>query len=181
MSKSVPVQWQNRIIGYGEEVPDQLLAHPSNWRIHPKMQQDALSGVLKEVGIVQPVLVNKRTGFVIDGHMRVSIAISSGQKTIPVTYVDLSEDEEAEILSTFDPIATYAIADKEKLQELLHEVSSGEASVQAMLADFAEKSGIVLEEIPQEEEGVSSDSEEEEKMITCPRCGHQFAQEKESA
>jgi hypothetical protein len=28
--------WRNRIIGHGEEAPDQLLANPRNWRIHPK-------------------------------------------------------------------------------------------------------------------------------------------------
>ena len=28
--------WRNRIIGTGEEAPDQLLANPANWRIHPK-------------------------------------------------------------------------------------------------------------------------------------------------
>ena len=34
--------WRNRISGSGEEAPDQLLANPANWRIHPKAQQDAL-------------------------------------------------------------------------------------------------------------------------------------------
>ena len=38
--------WRNRIIGSGEEAPDQLLANPANWRIHPKAQQDALAGAL---------------------------------------------------------------------------------------------------------------------------------------
>jgi hypothetical protein len=36
--------WRNRIIGSGQEAPDQLLANPANWRIHPKAQQDALAG-----------------------------------------------------------------------------------------------------------------------------------------
>ncbi len=38
--------WRNRITGAGEEAPDQLLANPANWRIHPKAQQDALAGAL---------------------------------------------------------------------------------------------------------------------------------------
>ena len=54
--------WQSRIIGEGEEAPDQLLANPLNWRIHPKAQQDALEQVLDKVGWVQRVLVNQRTG-----------------------------------------------------------------------------------------------------------------------
>lgn len=35
--------WRNRIAGAGEEAPDQLLANPANWRIHPKAQQDGRS------------------------------------------------------------------------------------------------------------------------------------------
>ncbi len=45
--------WRNRIVGAGEEAPDQLLANPGNWRVHPKAQQDALAGALDEVGWVQ--------------------------------------------------------------------------------------------------------------------------------
>jgi len=48
--------WRNRIVGSGEEAPDQLLANPANWRIHPKAQQDALAGALDQVGWVQQVL-----------------------------------------------------------------------------------------------------------------------------
>jgi hypothetical protein len=69
---------RNRIVASGEEAPDQLLANPANWRIHPKAQQDALSGALDAVGWVQQVLVNRRSGFVVDGHARVALALSRG-------------------------------------------------------------------------------------------------------
>jgi hypothetical protein len=129
--------WRNRIVGHGEEAPDQLLANPRNWRIHPKAQQDALAGVLDEVGWVQTVIVNKRTGFVIDGHLRVAAAISHGDATIPVTYVDLSEEEEGEILATFDPLSAMAAADKGSLVELLNEVTTDNEAVENMLASLS--------------------------------------------
>lgn len=50
--------WRNRIIGEGEESPDQLLANPWQWKVHPKAQQDAIAGVLSEVGWIQRVIVN---------------------------------------------------------------------------------------------------------------------------
>ena len=84
-SESTSGQWRNRIVGYSEEEPDQLLASPYNWRIHPKNQQDALSGVLGEVGLVQNVIANRTTGHMIDGHLRVSLAMRHGQKSVPVT------------------------------------------------------------------------------------------------
>lgn len=87
---ATPSVWRNRIVGEGEPAPDQLLANPANWRIHPANQQDALSGVLAEVGWVTRVIVNRATGFVVDGHARVALAISSNQPSVPVTYVDLS-------------------------------------------------------------------------------------------
>ena len=27
--------WRNRIVGSGDEPPEQLLANPANWRLHP--------------------------------------------------------------------------------------------------------------------------------------------------
>jgi DNA modification methylase len=135
--------WQNRITRYGEESPDQLLAHPLNFRTHPKSQQDALSGVLGEVGVVQNVIVNERTGHVVDGHLRISLAMRENQTTIPVTYVDLSPEEEALILATLDPISAMAGADRDKLDELLRDVSTSDAAVMEMLSDLAESAGVV--------------------------------------
>jgi hypothetical protein len=135
--------WRNRITGSGEESPDQLLANPRNFRRHPKHQQDALRGVLNEVGWVQDVIVNRTTGHLVDGHLRVELALRDGAATVPVKYVELSEAEEALILATFDPISALATADRETLDALLREVSTGEAAVQEMLGELAEREGII--------------------------------------
>ena len=121
---SPPDAWRNRIIGSGEEVPDQLLANPRNWRIHPRPQQEALAGVLSRVGWVQQVTVNRRTGHVVDGHLRVELAISRGEPTVPVTYVDLSEEEEALVLASLDPVTLMAGRDDAKFRELIAEASA---------------------------------------------------------
>ena len=129
--------WRNRIIGHGDEPLDQIMFNPANWRIHPKAQQDALEGVLSEVGWVQDVIVNKRTGNLIDGHLRCQVAARNNEPTVPVVYVDLTPDEEAVILASLDPLAAMAATDKAKLEELLHEVSASDARVQQMMADIA--------------------------------------------
>lgn len=117
-----PATWDIRIVGHGEEAPDQLLANPRNWRIHPKAQQDTMAAVLDRVGYVETVIVNQRSGFVVNGHMRIALALSHGQPTVPVTYVDLSDDEEALVLSTFDAIGSQAATDRAQLDALLAEV-----------------------------------------------------------
>ena len=150
-------RWRNRIIGHGEEAPDQLLANPKNWRIHPKAQQDALAGVLDDVGWVDEVKVNQRSGFVVDGHLRVALAISRGEPSVPVMYLDLDEAEEAEALATFDPIAAMAVADKEQLDSLLRDVQSGDAAVRAMLAGLAKASGLDYGVEPKADPGAQVD------------------------
>jgi hypothetical protein len=114
-----------------------------NARIHPKHQADALKGVLTEVGIVQNIVVSELTGHVLDGHLRISLALRDRQPTVPVTWVNVSEDEERLILATLDPISAAAAWDREKLDDLLHEVSTGSADVQQLLDDLAAKIGII--------------------------------------
>lgn len=135
--------WQNRIIRYSEEAPDQLLANPRNWRTHPGSQADALRGVLADVGWVQNVVASATSGFLIDGHLRVMEALKAGQPTIPVTWVDLSPEEESLILATLDPLSAMAGTDAAQLDALLRDVSTDSPAVQAMLDALAIEAGIV--------------------------------------
>lgn len=112
-------QYQNRIVRSGVADPEELLANPNNWRVHPGYQQDALDTVLSDVGFVQSVVVNERTGHLVDGHLRVMLALRKGQKAVPVNYVDLSPAEEAAILATLDPISAMAVTDKAQLADLI--------------------------------------------------------------
>lgn len=132
--------WQNRIVRHGTEQPDQLLTNPRNWRLHPKQQQEALTGLLDRVGWVQDVIVNQRTGHVVDGHLRVGIAISRGEKEIPVVYVDLSEEDEALVLASLDPLAAMAVADEDMLAELLGGIEA-DGALGEMLAELSGNSG----------------------------------------
>lgn len=125
--------FKNRIIGHGEESPEQLLANPLNWRIHPDEQQKALTGAMREVGIVQSVIVNQRTGHLVDGHLRVQIAMKNNQSTIPVVYVDLSEQEEAIILATIDPITGMAVTDRIMLDSLLAQIDVEDEDLNRLL------------------------------------------------
>lgn len=165
--------WINKIVGHGEEAPDQLLAHPLNFRVHPKAQQDALAGVIGDIGYIRSVLVNKRSGHVIDGHLRVALALRDGVPTIPVEYVDLSEAEEAEALATIDPLAAMATHDAAKLGELLREVSTDNADVMALLESLATDAGIVPPAF--DPVGIEEQGRLDEKTKTrCPECGHAF-------
>jgi 16S rRNA G966 N2-methylase RsmD len=133
--------WHNRITGYGTEAPDQLVANPRNWRVHPTNQQAALKGSLTELGWIQNVIVNQRTGFVLDGHARVALALRHNQPDIPVTYVDLSEADEALALATLDPISAMAGADKDQLEALLADITTQDEALLDLVAGLSKEHG----------------------------------------
>src|SRR5690242_14784363 len=101
--------FNSKIIGESNVELKDLKPHPLNFRRHGEFQKKVLEEILSEVGMVQRIIVNKRTGYILDGHLRYELALEKGEKTLPVTYVDLSEEEEKKVLATFD--ATGALAD----------------------------------------------------------------------
>jgi hypothetical protein len=135
-------KWINRIVSNGEADPNQLLANPYNWRIHTAAQQETLEEVLDQVGWVQQVIVNQRTGHLVDGHLRVTLALRREEKSVPVIYVDLSEEEEKIIIATLDPITGMAGTDAAKLGELLNTVDVEGDAITKLLLDMADKAGI---------------------------------------
>lgn len=111
-------KWNNRICGHDEVDPSTLNMHDLNWRVHTDEQRRALAAAIDDVGFVRSVLVSKRTGTILDGHLRVTLAIADNVRAIPVEYVDVDEAEEAEILATLDPLSAMAGADPSKLADL---------------------------------------------------------------
>lgn len=159
--------WKNRIVEQRMVPLSELKANPLNWRLHPKGQREELSRVLTDVGVVQTVIVNRTTGNMVDGHLRVELAQEQGEHELPVTFVELTEAEEQAILLQLDPLAGMAIADTDKLQELVESVTMPDecglrAIVEAMLPKF----------VP----GECDDQArlDQASKTTCPACGHEF-------
>lgn len=99
-----------------------LRPNPKNWRTHPKAQQDALRGVLAEVGMAAACLARELPDgslMLIDGHLRAETAATS---TVPVLVLDVNEAEADKLLATLDPLAAMAEKDAEQLASLLGEL-----------------------------------------------------------
>ena len=137
---------RNRIVASGEEDPEKLLAHPKNWRSHSADQESAVEGLLEEVGWVSNVIVNRKTGRLIDGHLRVTLAKRRKEKKIPVVYVDLSEKEEELVLAALDPLGDLAGIDAKRLEELLGTLDPESVALKAMLANLEAELGIGADE-----------------------------------
>ena len=137
-------QWKNRIEGSGLEDPKNLLPNPANWRTHSDRQKHTLNAVMQEIGWVQQVIVNKGTGNLIDGHLRVATAIENEESEIPVLYVDLTPEEESLVLTTLDPLSGMAGADPDALEDILASLETENLSINALIEDLATSTGIGL-------------------------------------
>jgi len=127
--------YTNRIVGHGAESPKDLskMTHPLNWRVHPETQKAVLNDVLRDVGWVQQVVVNKTTNHLIDGHLRVALALEQKAKEVPVVYVELSEEEEKLILLSLDPITALAESSSDQLEKLLKDFSTNSSYIRETL------------------------------------------------
>ena len=144
-------EWESRIVGEGETTVGELLENPWNWRVHSERQRYALTEVLERVGWVQRVIVNRRTGRIVDGHLRVALARErfGEEAVVPVIEVDLSEEEELAVLATLDPIGAMADSDEVALARLAHETEQGWETIGDVLEDldvWRESEGVTLHE-----------------------------------
>ena len=123
----------------------ELSANPRNWRTHPKGQQDALRGILAEVGYADALIARELpdgTLELIDGHLR---AETTPDEMVPVLIVDLDQDEANKMLTVLDPLASLAEANEEALGLLLAEVQTDNDGLREMLDDLAAEYDIELD------------------------------------
>ena len=121
-----------------------LRPNPRNWRTHPESQQDALRGVLAEIGYADALLARELPDgelMLVDGHLR---AETTPEENVPVLVLDVTEEEADKLLVTLDPMAVMAEANQQKLGELLAATSTKNEAVQALLEDLAKQNGVDL-------------------------------------
>mgnify|MGYP003145768751 FL=1 len=132
---------RDRIVDFIRLKSGKLLPHPKNWRTHPIEQQDAMRGVLAEIGIADAILVRKiEAGYqIIDGHLRADL---DPDVEWPCLVLDLNDEEAEKLLATFDPLSSMAGVDVELLDALLGDIETENDALQTMLDDLAEAAGI---------------------------------------
>lgn len=163
----------NRIVGLEYIPANQLLANPLNARRHPSNQREALRGSLETLGWYDAVIMNRQTGYLIDGHARVEEQLSLDEsQQLPVLVVDMTEEEEAQALASHDWITQMAVYDAEVLNELLSSFNSDNDAVQEMLSDMADKNNLI-ETLPPDDFDEMDETLETE--YCCPKCGYEWS------
>lgn len=137
-------QWTSKIVAHSKADPNTLVANPLNWRAHPRNQQKAIDAAIDDVGFWRSVTVNRNSGTIIDGHLRVARAIATQQQAIDVEWVDMTDDEERKALLSADSIAGMAETNRANLDQLLRGVEAATTNMQDFLADLAKRNGLYL-------------------------------------
>lgn len=122
--------YRNRVVGLRVMPVSELLDNPRNWRKHPDAQRDGLDAVMRQVGVIDVVRYNEPTGRLWDGHLRKKLFSTDPSAQVVVLVTDLSEEEEAVALATFDPLAAMARGDRDTLAALLDELKEAQIVIE---------------------------------------------------
>lgn len=132
--------WKSKIVRHSKEAPSTLTGNPLNFRTHPKKQREAVGDSITEVGFIKSILVNERTGYVIDGHERLWQALLIEEAdpgfTIDVEWVDLSPEKERLALTILDATCEMATIDQEVLDSLLREIETGSEALNDLISSL---------------------------------------------
>ena len=105
-----------------ENVPLSLL------KPHPRNANHGDFGAIQESiganGFYGTIVANKRTGHILAGNHRYAVAKSSAMETIPVSWVDVSQEEEIRILVADNRTTRLGQDDNAVLSEILAELAA---------------------------------------------------------
>lgn len=147
-----------------------LKAAPYNPR---RISAEAMAGLeasLDRFGLVQPIIWNKRTGYVVGGHQRLKALRKQKVKLAPVVIVDLDSGEEKALNVALNSphIAGEFTA---KLDAVLDDIKFSEPTLFSDLCLDA-----LLEDMHGTADDTSKSSQrlDDDKSVICPACSHEF-------
>lgn len=145
--------------------------HPRNNNKHPQEQLEKFVEIIKKKNVWRvPLIVSKRSGFLVSGHLRLQVAKELGLPQLPVVYQDFDSDADEYQFLTFDnEIARWANLDMNDVMTALDEIENLELEDLGIL-DF----DIVLKETINESKEININKVESPKTVECPACGHEF-------
>lgn len=109
-----------------EQVPlDRIAQHPDNAN---NGDVDALEESIEVNGFYQPIIVQRSTGFIIAGNHRYQVAHKLGADSVPVIYLDVTDDAAKRMMLADNRITRLGFDDESQLFDLLdglHDTDEG--------------------------------------------------------
>jgi ParB-like chromosome segregation protein Spo0J len=138
-----------------------------------KISKEAMAGLIssiKRFGMVQPIIFNKRSGFVVAGHQRLKALEKLGAKETEVLVVDLLSTEEKAMNVTLNNPEIEGIY-TDGLEDILKEIHLDFTDI-----EFADLNlDKIIKNLDFSPVDISEQPRLDKKLpITCPKCGHEF-------
>jgi ParB-like chromosome segregation protein Spo0J len=154
------------------EVPiGDLIANPRNPNRHPAEQVALLAKNISELGWRHPILVSKRSGYIVAGHARLEAAKLLKCQTVPVDLQDFRDDaEELAYVIADNRIAELSDIDQVAIKDLLEEIDTGGIDMALTGYSAAALEDMMTACVPESNEGGN-----ENGQIECPKCHHRWA------
>lgn len=154
---------------------DELEPYQANPRKHSPEQVEQIAASIREFGFTNPVLLDGASG-VIAGHGRIAAARMLGLESVPcVDLAHLTKDQRRAYRIADNQIARNASWDEWILKVELAGLKDAGADLALLGFDPAELADIMYGEAPADQDDAQGGGAGEQKMVTCPKCGHTFA------
>ena len=142
-----------------------LVPNPRNANQHPQNQIDLLAKIMHFQGVRHPIIVSKRSGFVVAGHARLKAAQRNGWTEFPTDYQDFDSDaQEYAFLVSDNTIQEFAETNRDAVREVLAEMPELQIEMLAM-------PNLIMPELEIKEAELDENLEVKNK---CPSCEYEW-------
>ena len=154
--------------------PVTLVPNPRNPNTHSERQIEILAKVIKETGFRSPIVVSKRSGYIVKGHGRLAAALKLDLDLVPIDFqVYRTEAEEWADMIADNRIAELSALDDTKLADIVAEMQEVEFDLDLTGFDSKEIDKLLgvaaaPPEFPENDENISTDQ-------VCPKCGYKWS------
>ena len=164
---------EQRQIEYATIDIDTVVPHPKNVR-----QGDigAISESLKAHGQYRPIVVDKRTNYILAGNHTWKAAKALGWAEISAGFIESKDDDEAlRILLADNRANDLAMYDTGSLEELLRELSESDEGLEGSLFDLADLDDLQIDNEPLDLSEFEKYDETIDTEHKCPKCGYEWS------
>ena len=158
---------------YSELVePHKLVPHPKNPNNHPQDQIERLAKIIDHQGQRSPIVVSKKSGFIVVGHGRLEAMNHLGWEKVAVEYQDFeNEADEYAHMTADNAIGEWSRLDLSLINDDMLEFGPDFDVDLLGLNDFKIEP---LEKLDDANKEIDLDNFGNDLQHTCPKCGFEF-------
>jgi len=149
-----------------------LVPNPKNFNKHSEQQIEMLSKIIDYQGFRHPIILSKRSGFIVAGHGRLEASKKLGYTQVPIDEQDFAnEAEEHAFLIADNKIAELAETDDVMLNLLALDIANNIDLDLLGMPDFKLDD---VKELKLDDNLDENKEYKEKNMISCPQCAYEF-------